>query len=101
MVSDASNKSAYVFQADEFKIVADFPFDDDEAQASSTLRELSAIFKLLTCNEDFLNANKGRLILWLTDSQSLCHIMRRGSRVRQLQGMILKIFELQQKWGKI
>ena len=101
MVSDASDKSAYIFQADTFQIVAEFPFNDNEAQASSTLRELSAIHKLLTVNEDFLRNNKGRLILWLTDSQSLCHIMRRGSRVRQLQGMVLKIFELQHKWGKI
>ena len=100
MVSDASATTAFVYQADTFNIVAEFPFNDNEKQTSSTLRELSAIFKLLTSDEKFLKENRGRMVLWLTDSQSLCHIMRRGSRVRQLQEMVLKIFELQHKWGE-
>ena len=99
MVSDASDSRAFVYQADSFKIVEEFPFNLTESQASSTFRELSAIFKLLTKDESFLNDNKGRVILWMTDSQALCHIMRRGSRVKNLQDMVLEIYELQHKWG--
>ena len=100
MVSDASSSQAYVYQADSFKIVEEFPFDESESQASSTLRELSAIFKLLTKDDSFLRQNRGKVVLWMTDSQSLCFIMRRGSRVRELQAMVLKIYELQMKWGR-
>ena len=100
MVSDASSHTAYLYQANDFKIVEEFPFNLRESAASSTLRELSAIFKLLTKDESFLKQNQGKLILWMTDSQSLCHIMRRGSRIKELQAMVLEIFELQLKWGR-
>ena len=101
MVSDASDTRAYVYKADDFQIVTEFPFSMDEATSSSTLRELSAIHKLFLSDKGFLYDNQHKLILWLTDSMNLCHIMRRGSRIRSLQRMVLDIFELMNKWGKI
>ncbi len=101
MVSDPSDTRAYVYKADDFQIVTEFPFSMDEATSSSTLRELSAIHKLFLSDKGFLYDNQHKLILWLTDSMNLCHIMRRGSRIRSLQRMVLDIFELMNKWGKI
>lgn len=100
MVSDASETTAYVFQADSLKVVKEYPFDLSTSQASSTLRELTAIYRLFTEDEGFLQDNQHKMILWLTDSQVLCHIMRRGSRVLELQERVLEIYELQHKWGK-
>lgn len=101
MVSDASDTRAFIYKADDFTIVEEYPFSWTESQASSTMRELSAINKLLTTDQSFLKKHRGMVVCWMTDSQALTHIMKRGSRVKELQDIVLKLFDLQQQWGKI
>ena len=99
MVSDASADTSYVYMANDFKVVKEFPFSNSEKEASSTFRELASIFKLFTQDVEFMKLAQHKLIVWLTDSTSLCAIIKKGSRVLELQEQVLALTELMLKWG--
>ena len=99
MVSNSSNQCSFVYMADTFSIVREFPFNTSEAEASSTLRELASIQKLFTEDSEFLHTARGKVVIWITDSSSLYCIMRKGLRVQDLQDHIIRIVKLMIEWG--
>ena len=94
--SDASDKCAFVFEANAFKIVDDYVFNQHEQDLGSGRRELLAISYTLNKYATFFQ-NSQKNIFWLTDSQNAYFWLRRGSRHAQIQKSILdiKIMELQ------
>ncbi len=91
MVSDASEHKAFIYEADQIRVVHEFPFSLDERQQSSTFRELLAIHRLFSHSEKFLELNKGRSVAWLTDNQAVTSVVQRGSRVPQIQQLAMDI----------
>ena len=100
IVSDASDRSSFVYEADTFRIVREYPFSLDEQSASSTLRELLSVERLFTQDNNYIQSIKGSTLAWLTDNSALTWILTRGSRREVLQNKLLKIAELQLKYGK-
>ena len=90
MVSDASDEKAFIFEAEEFKLVKDWAFDKMEREMGSGRRELRAV-------KNFLNLHRTELekcekkIFWITDSQNLFYFLRRGSRQKDIQRDIVEI----------
>lgn len=100
MVSDASNTCSYLYEADTFRITREYPFDMNEQQASSTMRELLSIHRLFINDVSYVQSISGMAILWHTDNQAVQHIMTKGSRIPALQSKVLEIAELQLKYGE-
>ena len=63
----------------------------DEAQKSSSYRELKAVPLGL---ESFLPLLKGHTIKWYTDNQSVSRIVEVGSMKEDLQCLALRIFSM-------
>ncbi len=89
-----------MYEADTFRIVREYPFSLDEQSASSTLRELLSVERLFTHDNGYIQSIKGSTLAWLTDNSVLTWILTRGSRREVLQNKLLKIAELQLKYGK-
>ena len=100
MVSDSSSTQAFVFEGDQFRLVREYPFDLSEVEKSSTFRELAAVSRLFTHDTSYIKSIRGATLVWITDSQSLVHILTKGSRVQELQKIILNIVDQQIKYGK-
>ena len=81
IVSDSSDTRSFIYEADSFRLAADFPFNLTEQSQSSSLRELYSIKKLFESKEDFVKEKAGKGILWLTDSQVMVWFLKRGSKV--------------------
>ena len=90
MVSDSSESRAYVFEAEQLRFIKEFPFEYDEMQQSSTLRELLAVVKMFE-QESFLQQNRHKTVVWCTDNRGLVSILNRGSRVEILQRHVINI----------
>lgn len=97
-VSDASDKVAFVFEAEEFKIVEEFGFSEDEKIFGSGHRELLAVLKTLEKHKENL-ARKNTLVYWVTDSQNLYQFLMRGSRKPEIQHTVLRIKEWEMQLG--
>ena len=91
MVSDSSETKAYIYEADQLRVIEDYPFALNEQQQSSTYRELLAVYRIFLHNEKFLQLNKGHSVAWLTDNRALVSILQRGSRVDQIQQLAMDI----------
>ena len=91
MVSDSSETKAYIYEADQLRIIQDYPFKLDEQQQSSTYRELLAVHQVFLHNNKFLELNKGQSVAWLTDNQAVVSILQRGSRITQIQQLAMDI----------
>lgn len=92
-VSDASSDFSYVYDYfnNSFAVLMEFP--DGIKKASSGIRELHAIFSFLQCQE--LTNYKNRKIIWSTDSQNVYYWLRHGSRLPQVQSVLLRIKEME------
>ena len=89
MASDASDRVAFVFEAENLSLVEEFHFSNLEIGFGSGRRELLSISKSLeTRPEAFTNSG---LIFWLTDSINVYYFLRRGSRHFNIQQEVLKI----------
>ena len=93
MVSDSSESKTFIYEAETLKTVEEYPFSLDEQEQSSTHRELLAIVKLFEQRQDFLKQHEHSVLVWATDSQILVIILKRGSRIKKLQDMLLFIKE--------
>lgn len=91
---DASDKAAYVFKSGDITCAKEFPFLLSESQASSSYRELLAIHRSFTVCPDFFHLMKGKLVIWLLDNQSVPFILNNGSKVKNLQTLVIDIREL-------
>ena len=99
IVSDASDKHAFVYKADEFVQVCDFEFDDVETDLSSGHRELLAVLKFLQDCKDKRVHFKSTLIYWQTDSKNNFIFLSRGSRKPYIQSDIVSIKFLEKDLG--
>ena len=91
IVSDASDAQSFVYEADSFRLIREYPFSMDETRQSSTLRELLSIHRVFSLEQDYIASKRGTILLWLTDSQPLVSIIRRGSRIPKLQQLVIDI----------
>ena len=90
LVSDASDKKAFLFFNGDISVTTDYTFDKDEKLASSTYRELKAIetFLLFLISKAVLLRNK--TFFWQTDNRALEYIMSKGSRNPIIQKMVFQ-----------
>ena len=90
MVSDASDRVAFVYEANKWGIVKEFVFDKGERSISSGHRELKAIVKTIEQHADFL-AKGAKKIYWATDSRNVCAFLNKGSRKADIQKDVIDI----------
>ena len=98
MVSDASEQAAFIYEADAFKLVEEYAFNEQERGLSSGARELQAVMKALTYRPDYFVANPGR-VYWITDSKNIYYFLKKGSRKSHIQKMVIDIKILEKKYG--
>ena len=89
--SDASSTGCASYMLDLHNTISYKLWGVDEAQKSSSYRELKAVFLGL---ESFLPLLKGRTIKWYTDNQSVARIVEVGSMKEDLQCLALRIFSM-------
>jgi hypothetical protein len=65
-----------------------------ERAESSTHREMSAVFKTLSCCQSRLQMPSTTTLWWLTDSENVARIFRRGSGDLSLIRLALQVLEL-------
>jgi hypothetical protein len=65
-----------------------------ERAESSTHREMSAVFKTLSCCQSRLRMPSTTTLWWLTDSENVARIFRRGSGDLSLMRLALQVLEL-------
>jgi hypothetical protein len=91
-VTDASSSHSFIYLADgSFSYVADFPFSPDEAAASSSYRELLALYRALHTDEQVFRSFASQLVYWQTDNQACVRFLHSGSRQPQIQRIVLSI----------
>ena len=98
LVSDASDRQAFIYEANEFKVVEEFAFSEDERKMGSGRRELRAVLKMLEEKTQELKKCKKR-IYWITDSQNMFYFLKRGSRKWDIQEDIIRIKKKEQELG--
>lgn len=69
IVSDASISASFYYEADSFKLSREILHEASEAEQSSSLRELLAVSKMLQTEKAYLKEQRGKLLVWCTDSQ--------------------------------
>lgn len=99
MVSDSSNKKSFVYEADSINYVEEFLFNMTESQQSSSLRELLAVHRVCTETPDFFADKKDSQVIWITDSMVMCYFLTRGSRIPDIQRVILDIKDCEIKFN--
>ena len=90
VVSDASERVAFVYEANKWKIVEEFVLEEGERALSSGHRELKAVVKTIERHADFL-AQGARKIYWATDSKNVCAFLERGSKKADIQKDVIDI----------
>jgi hypothetical protein len=91
-VSDASASHSFIYLADgTFSYVADFPFTDNQAAASSSFRELLAIHNALVHDSHIFASFSSQLVYWQTDNQACVRFLQTGSRQPHIQTLVLDI----------
>jgi len=91
-VSDASDVTAFVYGADgTFLAVREFEFSEQERTASSGMRELLAVQKMLSEGSEHFKKFKGGSVYWQTDSKNSYIFLSRGSRKPLIQDIVADI----------
>ena len=94
-VSDASQTHAFVYAADgSFQYVREFEFSSDQSVLSSGHRELLAVKFALTADRSQFATCAHSKIFWQTDSQTVCNMLRRGSRIPTIQADVVAIKQI-------
>jgi hypothetical protein len=91
-VSDASDSHVFIFKADgHFQLVREFELSAEESSASSGYRELLAVQKTLESDPAQFRAHAGGTVFWQTDSKNCYSFLTRGSRVPDVQRLVMDI----------
>jgi len=99
IVSDASDRSAFVYHSNEFIQMYDYEFDEVETSLSSGHRELLATLKFLKeCKENGTKFSS-TIIYWQTDSKNNFIFLSRGSRQPKIQSDVVSIKVLERELG--
>lgn len=98
MVSDASDKVAFVYEAESFNLVEEYGFSQQEMEMSSGVRELQAVSKALSHRADYFVENPGR-VYWITDSKNVYYFLKKGSRKSHIQKMVMGIKAMEKSYG--
>lgn len=93
IVSDASEVKAVAYRlTDDEQVVIRYNFDEEEKKWSSTAREALAVLKTL---EQFdLKMEQNKNIYWVTDSEVMTQVLKKGSHRLMLQTLVFKIANL-------
>jgi hypothetical protein len=91
-VSNASDAVAFVYRSDgTFLAVREFEFSQQERTASSGLRELLAVQKMLRQAPGEFQLFRGGTVYWQTDSKNSYIFLTRGSRQPLVQDVVADI----------
>lgn len=97
-ISDASDKVAFVFEAEKFRMVEEFGFDQEEMSMGSGHRELQAVIKTLEKHKEKIAIDR-TVIYWVSDSKNVYHFLKKGSRKKDIQRTVLRIKEWERQLG--
>ena len=98
MVSDASDRVAFVYEAEQFKLVEEFGFSEQEQRMGSGQRELRAVMKAVTDKAEFFRSKPGR-VYWITDAKNVYYFLKRGSRKSHIQQDVMVIKKMEKNLG--
>ena len=87
-----------MFEAEKFRIVEEFAFDQEEMSYGSGHRELQAVIKTLEKHKERIAIDR-TVIYWVSDSKNVNHLLKKGSRRRDIQETVLKIKEWERQLG--
>ena len=97
-VSDASDTHVYIYKADgQFQLVREFHFSEEESSASSGYRELLAVHKTLQSDPASFAGHAGGLVFWKTDSKNCYSFLSKGSRLPDVQRLVVDIKCMERK----
>jgi hypothetical protein len=97
-VSDASDSHVFIYRADgTFQFVKEFEFTETESSASSGYRELLAVQKTLESDPGQFAEFSGGVVYWQTDSKNCYSFLSRGSRVTDVQSLVMDIKHRERK----
>ena len=96
--SDASEKVAFVYEAQTFSVVEEYGFTEQEQTMSSGARELKAVMRAISDKADYFKKNPGR-VYWITDSKNVFYFLKRGSRKSHIQQEVMIIKKLEKNYG--
>ena len=71
--------------------MAEYLFSQSEQQLSSGFRELLSVDKAFDYYSEYFASKKGCIIIWITDSACLCSFLEKGSRILEIQKIVIKI----------
>ncbi len=94
---DASDLESYAFKAGDCHLVSNYLFSPSESQMSSGARELLAIVKSFETFSEFFQSNSNSVIFWCTDSMCAYSYLKHGSRIPEIQKLLISIKELEYK----
>ena len=89
--SDASDLEGYAYKAGDVHIVSNYLFTPSESQLSSGARELLAIVKSFHKFKPYFLSKPNSVIIWCTDSMCAYSFLKHGSRIPDIQRMLMDI----------
>ena len=98
MVSDASEKVAFAYEAEKFQIVEEYGFNEEEIAMGSGQRELRAVIRTLEARENDFMQGPGK-VYWITDSKNAHSFLKKGSRAQHIQKDVLQVRKLEKRLG--
>ena len=99
IVSDASNTETYAYIAGKCSLVSNYMFTPTEQELSSSFRELLAISHGFDKFFNFLQTQRNKIVIWITDNQCVFSFLNKGSRVPAIQKVLLQIKEKEYALG--
>jgi hypothetical protein len=97
--SDSGAEAAYFFKSGGIQLTDEYLFSPREKEYSSSYRELCAVHLAFHVYEEFFEAQRSSVILWLTDNQCVFSFLTKGSRVPIIQKMCVLIKKAEFKAG--
>lgn len=92
---DASDLESYAFKAGDCQIISNYIFSPSESEMSSGARELLAIVKSFETFQEFFQSNSNSVIFWCTDSMCAYSYLKHGSRIPEIQKLLIFIKQLE------
>lgn len=79
----------------------EYLFTPTQSELSSGYRELLALWHSFNIYDSYFRNQRGKVIVWLTDSSCLVSFLNKGSRIRSIQRTLLEIKKKEYKYGLV
>lgn len=80
-------------------MVDEYLFTPTQSEMSSGYRELLAIWHSFKVYDSYFKKQKGKIIVWITDSSCLVSFLNKGSRIRSIQKILIEIKKKEYQYG--